>query len=62
MLQATLSLMVKDHTAANNEIKAPASKLNISLSQAPSEENVKEVAEMSGKKTRDFDKAFMDRM
>src|SRR5690606_24918424 len=34
------ALMVKDHTAANDEIKALATKLNISIPQAPSEENM----------------------
>ena len=56
------ALMVKDHTAANNEIAALATKLNISLPQAPSEENMKKAAEMSGKNGKEFDKDFMDMM
>jgi putative membrane protein len=56
------ALMVEDHTAANNEIKALASKLNISLPQAPSEENMKKTADMGGKTAKDFDKDFMDMM
>ena len=56
------ALMVKDHTAANDEIKALATKLNISIPQAPSEENMKKAAEMGEKKAKEFDKDFMDMM
>ena len=56
------TLMVKHHTAANDEIKALAAKLNISLPQAPSEENMKKAADLGGKKVKDFDEDFMDMM
>ncbi|MGN6492741.1 MAG: DUF4142 domain-containing protein [Agriterribacter sp.] len=56
------AMMVTDHTAANEEVKALATKLNITLPAAPSEEHQKKAADLSEKKAKDFDKDFMDMM
>lgn len=55
-------MMVKDHTAANEEVKALATRLNITLPAAPSEEHQKKATDLSEKKAKDFDKDFMDMM
>lgn len=56
------SEMVKDHTAANDEVAALASKLNISIPSAPSNDRQKNVADLGGKTAKEFDKDFMDMM
>ncbi|MFT3704800.1 MAG: DUF4142 domain-containing protein [Agriterribacter sp.] len=56
------AMMVKDHGAANDEVKALASKLNITLPTGTSEDNSKNVTALSEKKPKDFDKDFMDKM
>lgn len=56
------SQMVKDHTAVNDEVKTLASQLNITLPGAPGEDNQKMIADLGGKKAKDFDKDFIDMM
>jgi len=56
------AMMVKDHTGANAEVKALATKLNVTLPTGPSEEHTKKATDLSEKKPTDFDKDFMDMM
>jgi len=54
--------MIKDHEAANKEVKSLASKLNIALPATSGEDHQKKIADLGGKKAKDFDKDFMDMM
>lgn len=54
--------MVKDHEAANQKVKSLASRLNITLPATPGEDHQKKIADLGGKKVKDFDKDFMDMM
>jgi putative membrane protein len=56
------SMMVTDHTKANDELKALASKKNIVLPDSMGEAHMDHVEELRGKKGADFDKAYMDLM
>ncbi len=55
-------MMVKDHGAANEELKAAAGPKNITLPASLSEENQKTVADLSAKKGAEFDKEYMGHM
>ena len=55
-------MMVKDHSKANEELKAAATAKNITLPAAVSDKCQKKVAELSEKKGADFDKAYADLM
>jgi len=56
------SMMVTDHTKANNELKTLASKKNIMLPDSMSQEHMDHVRELRNKKGADFDEAYMDLM
>ena len=56
------SMLVTDHTKANNELKALAGNKNIAIPASLSEEAQKHVDEMGQKAGADFDKAFMSMM
>ncbi len=56
------AMMVKDHSKANDELKAAAAAKNIALPAAMSDKCQKKVADLSGKKGADFDKAYADLM
>ncbi|MDN3550639.1 DUF4142 domain-containing protein [Mucilaginibacter aquaedulcis] len=56
------AMMVKDHSKANDELMAIAKTKNITLPAAPSEDKQKELTDLSGKSTSDFDKAYVDAM
>ena len=56
------SMMVADHTKANNELKALAGSKNIALPPSLSEDAQKHVNEMSKKAGKDFDKDYIGMM
>jgi putative membrane protein len=55
-------MMVDDHTKANNELKAIASRKNITLPDVMSEKCQKKYYDMDKKQGADFDKDYMDLM
>ncbi|OOQ57648.1 DUF4142 domain-containing protein [Mucilaginibacter pedocola] len=56
------SMMVMDHTKANEELMAIAKEKNITLPTAPDEEHQKKAAELEKKSGKEFDKAYVDAM
>jgi len=56
------AMMVKDHSAANNELKAVAKTKNITLPAAMSDKCRKKVQDLTEKTGADFDKAYADLM
>jgi putative membrane protein len=54
--------MVKDHTKANEELKAIALKKNISIPATPADKHQHHIDELKAKKGADFDKAYMSMM
>jgi putative membrane protein len=56
------TMMVTDHTKANDELKALAGKKSIVLPDSMSQEHMDHVKELRGKKAADFDKSYMDLM
>ncbi len=56
------SMMVKDHSAANDQLKTIASTLNITLPDSVSDDARKEIDKLKMKKRKDFDKAYVDMM
>ena len=56
------AMMVKDHSKANEELKAAAMAKNISLPAVMSEKCQKKVSGLAEKKGADFDKAYADLM
>jgi putative membrane protein len=55
-------MMVKDHSQANEELKAIAARQNIALPDSMSNDKKKHVDDLSSKTGKDFDKAYMDMM
>jgi putative membrane protein len=55
-------MMVDDHTAANNNFKDITSKKNISLPASVTDDQRKEIDNLSKKSGKDFDKAYVDMM
>ncbi|WP_134092006.1 DUF4142 domain-containing protein [Olivibacter sp. XZL3] len=56
------TMMVKDHSKANEELKALAAKKNIALPSAPAVEKQKKLEEIGAKAGKDFDKAYVEEM
>ncbi len=56
------AMMVKDHSKANDELKALAAKKNILLPTALDEAHLRKLNNLKEKKGADFDKAYMDEM
>ncbi len=56
------SMMVMDHTAANDQVKSLASQKNVTLPTAVSEGNQKVLDDLNKKSGRDYDRAYMKRM
>lgn len=54
--------MVKDHTAAGDQLKKIAEGRNIMLPASLSKESTKHIADMEKKKGKDFDKAYINMM
>lgn len=56
------AMMVRDHTKANDELKALAIKKNIVLPPAPGEEHMGHINDLTEKSGKEFDKDYMDLM
>src|SRR4030095_7855541 len=56
------AMMVKDHSAAGDELKSLASSKNVTLPSAPGEEHQKKMEDLSKKAGKDFDKAYINAM
>lgn len=56
------SMMVMDHTKANEELMAIAKTKNITLPTAPDADHQKMAADLAAKSGKDFDKAYVDAM
>jgi putative membrane protein len=61
-VKAFAAQMVKDHTAVNDEAKSLASQLNITLPDVADADHQQKIADLGGKKAKDFDKDFIDMM
>jgi putative membrane protein len=56
------SMMVKDHSKVNDELKSIAATKNITLPSSVGESAQKDMTDLMKKKGKDFDKAYMDMM
>lgn len=56
------AMMVKDHTKANDELKALAIEKKITLPPAPGEEHMDHIRKLSEKSGKEFDKDYIDLM
>lgn len=56
------AMMVKDHSAANDELKQLAMSKNVSLPDAPLPEHQEKIDDLRQKSGADFDKAYVDMM
>ncbi len=56
------AMMVKDHSAANDNLKSIATSLNITLPDSVSNDARKEIDKLKMKKGKAFDKAYVDMM
>jgi putative membrane protein len=56
------AMMVRDHSAGNDQVKAIATQKNVTLPSAMSEEHQKMQADLSKKTGKAFDKAYIDGM
>ncbi len=54
--------MIKDHTAAANEVKSLAANKNVTLPAAISDDHQKAIKDITRKKGSDFEKAYVDMM
>src|SRR5450432_2045913 len=61
-IKALGAMMVKDHSKANDELKALALEKNITIPTTMSEKCQKKAADLSEKSGKDFDKAYADLM
>ncbi len=55
-------MLVKDHTKANEELKALAAKKNVTLPPTPGEDHQKHIDDMKNMKGADFDKRYVSMM
>lgn len=55
-------MIVRDHTSANDELKALAARKNVTLPTTMGDDHQKHIADMNEKAGRDFDKAYMKMM
>ena len=56
------AMMVKDHSAAGDELKSLAGQKNVTLPSAVGDKSQKKIDDLSQKTGRDFDKAYMEAM
>jgi len=56
------AMMVKDHSQANDNLKAIAAKQNIALPDSMDNDKKRHMDDLSKKTGKDFDKAYMDMM
>jgi putative membrane protein len=61
-VKAFADMMIKDHTAANNELKAYATSKGVELSATAPAEAATTVQDLEKKSGKDFDAQFMDDM
>jgi putative membrane protein len=56
------SMMVKDHSAVNDELKGIAARKNVTLPAAPGEDHQKQMQDLAKKSGAAFDKDYIDAM
>ena len=56
------AMLVKDHSAANDQVKALAAQRNVTLPATVSDANKTKMDDIMKKSGKDFDKAYMDAM
>jgi putative membrane protein len=56
------SMMIHDHSAVNDQVKSLAAQRNVTLPDSVSDEHKKEIADLSKKTGKAFDKAYVDAM
>jgi putative membrane protein len=61
-IKSFASMMVMDHTQANEELKSAAAAKNITLPAAIGEDHQEHLTKLSQKTGRDFDKEYIDMM
>lgn len=59
---ALAEMMIKDHSAANEELKALAARKNITLPDSVSSDRMDKYRDLEKKSGHDFDKAYVDMM
>lgn len=56
------TMLIHDHSAANDKVKALAAQRNVTLPDAPGNEHQESIDKLAKRTGKDFDKAFMDAM
>jgi putative membrane protein len=56
------TMMIHDHSAANDQVKSLAAQRNVTLPEAPGSDNQKKAEDLAKKTGKDFDRSFMDIM
>jgi len=56
------TMLIHDHSAANDKVKALAAQRNVTLPNAPGNENQERIDKLAKRTGKDFDKSFMDAM
>jgi len=56
------TMMIHDHTGANDQVKTLAAQRNVTLPEAPASDNDQKIEDMAKKTGKDFDKSYMDAM
>lgn len=56
------SMLIHDHSAANDKVKALAAQRNVTLPDAPGNEHQELIDKLAKRTGKDFDKSFMDAM
>ena len=56
------SMMVHDHSAVNDQVKTLAAQRNVTLPDSVSDDHKKEIADLSAKSGKAFDKAYVSAM
>jgi putative membrane protein len=61
-VQHFADMMIADHGAANEKVKALAAERNVTLPAEPGEDEQKKAADLSKKSGKDFDKSYVNAM
>jgi putative membrane protein len=56
------TMLIHDHSAANDKVKALAAQRNVTLPDGPGNENQESIDKLAKRTGKDFDKSFMDAM
>lgn len=56
------TMLIHDHSAANDKVKALAAQRNVTLPTAPGNEHQESIDKLAKRTGKDFDKAFIDAM